>query len=81
MLAIIIGGLLMNIGNIETMAEEVKHFYPDRIHGAIGFIETRYNLDTFHASHIACTVWGLLNDQNPLRLPHFRILQSMISVN
>lgn len=81
MLAIIIGGLLMNIGNIETMTEELRNFYPDRIHGAIGFIETRYNLDTFHASHIACTVWGLLNNQNPLRLPHFRVLQSTISVN
>ena len=71
----------MNIGNIETMTEEVRHFYPDRIHGAIGFIEARYNLDTFHASHIACTVWGLFNDQNPFTLPHFRILKSMIRLN
>ena len=71
----------MNIGNIEIMTEEVKQFYPTRIHGAIGFLETKYNLDIFHASHIASLIWGVLNNQNPLSLPRYMVLQTSIKLN
>ena len=71
----------MHIGDIENMAEEVQQFYPDKIHGAIGYLESRYELDIFHASHIASILWGLLNNKNPIGLPKYLVLHASINSN
>ena len=70
-----------NLGNIEEIVEEVRHFYPDKIHGAIGYLETRYNLNIYHASHIASIAWQTLNYQNPWNLPVFAVYLTNININ
>ena len=59
-----------NIGNIEDITREIQHFYPDKIHGAVGYLEARYNLNVFHASHIASVAWQTLNNKNPVSYTH-----------
>ena len=71
----------MNIGNIEEMAKEVEHFYPDKIHGAVGYLESKYNLDVHHAAHIATIAWGILNNRNPMALPKYYVLHAALSKN
>jgi hypothetical protein len=58
-----------NIGNMNEITKEVQHFYPHKIHGAIGYIETKYNLDIYHATHLASVAWQTLNHQYPWNLP------------
>jgi len=70
-----------HIGNIEDITREIEHFYPDRIHGAVGYLESRYNLNIYHASHIASVAWQTLNHKNPWNLPRFVVYLTHININ
>ena len=70
-----------NIENIENIIKEIEQFYPDKIHGAIGYLESRYNLNIYHASHIASVAWQTLNHQNPWNLPNLAVYIPYINWN
>jgi len=70
-----------NIENIENIIKEIEQFYPDKIHGAIGYLESRYNLNIYHASHIASVAWQTLNYQNPWNLPNLAVYIPYINWN
>ena len=70
-----------NIGNIEDITKEIQHFYPDKIYGAVGYLEARYNLDSYHASHIASVAWQLLNHTHPWNLPKLAVYLPHLNMN
>ena len=70
-----------NIGNIEEITKELEQFYPDKIHGAIEYLETRYNLNIYSASHLASVAWQTLNHSNPWNLPKFAVYLTHLNLN
>ena len=71
----------MEIGNINVITDEIKEFYPTRIFAAIRYIEDKYNLDVYHASHITTIAWGLLNSRHPHYLPKYLVMADHLNYN